>query len=57
MNLSKFVHFSFAEQSICVLSDDKQQFGKRLLNESSLNNNANLEAEVTSELVLSASWL
>lgn len=57
MNLSKFLHFSFAEQSICVLSDDKQQFGKRLLNESSLNNNANSEAEVTSELFLSASWL
>lgn len=53
MNLSKFLHFSFAEQSICVLSNDKQQFGKRLLNESSLYNNTNSEAEVTRELFLS----
>lgn len=54
MNLSKFLHFSFAEQSLCVLRNDKQQFGRRLLNELSLN--ANLEAEVTLELVLPAIW-
>lgn len=30
MNLSKFLHFSPAEQSICVLSTDKQQLGNSL---------------------------
>jgi len=57
MNLSKFLYFSFAEQSIRVLSNDKQQFGKRRLNESSLNNNADLEAEVTQELFWSTDEL